>query len=162
MVVETEADQHFLERWCRPGFLACVELDVEGPVAGDLPAVHGRPEVRIEVFRRGRPLASIPPRMDSEAGTFHETADRWRTRKQRCGVDDLEAAMAPALTADTMDVWMERLDAAGIPAGRQQRGLQPAHRWFGPAGTCQSVGPPPVGAVTAGRIRTAAGDQRLP
>jgi formyl-CoA transferase len=44
---------------------------------------------------------------------------RFATNRDRVGrVDELEAAMAPALTAETMDAWMERLDAAGIPAGR--------------------------------------------
>ncbi|MFO7545751.1 MAG: CoA transferase [Trueperaceae bacterium] len=33
-------------------------------------------------------------------------------------IAELESAMAPALETDTVDGWMARLDAAGIPAGR--------------------------------------------
>lgn len=44
---------------------------------------------------------------------------RFRTNGQRVAhVEELEQAMAPALMAASTDVWMERLDAAGIPAGR--------------------------------------------
>lgn len=45
--------------------------------------------------------------------------ERFQSNDQRVArVDELEAAMAPALTAHTMEEWMELLDAAGIPAGR--------------------------------------------
>ena len=44
---------------------------------------------------------------------------RFATNRDRVArVSELEEAMAPALRSATVDEWMERLDAAGIPAGR--------------------------------------------
>lgn len=44
---------------------------------------------------------------------------RFATNGDRvANVDDLDAAMAPALRAATVDEWIKRLDAAGVPAGR--------------------------------------------
>lgn len=60
------------------------------------------------LWKRFAPLVDLDP-SDVRFATNRERVDR---------VEELEQAMAPALTADTMDVWMERLDDAGIPAGR--------------------------------------------
>ena len=60
------------------------------------------------LWRRFAPLVDLDPE-----------DPRFRSNDRRVArVHELERAMAPALTAATMDVWMERLDAAGIPAGR--------------------------------------------
>lgn len=60
------------------------------------------------LWRRFAPLVSLDP--DDR---------RFATNRDRVArVEDLEAAMAPALMAADMDEWMERFDAAGIPAGR--------------------------------------------
>jgi crotonobetainyl-CoA:carnitine CoA-transferase CaiB-like acyl-CoA transferase len=60
------------------------------------------------LWRRFAPLVGLDP-----------DEPRFATNQQRVAtIDALEAAMAPALQADTVDGWMERLDAAGIPAGR--------------------------------------------
>lgn len=60
------------------------------------------------LWKRFAPLVDLDP------------ADpRFATNGQRVArVEELETAMAPALTSMTMDAWMEHLDAAGIPAGR--------------------------------------------
>lgn len=45
--------------------------------------------------------------------------ERFASNQERVArVEELERAMAPALQSATVDEWMERLDAAGIPAGR--------------------------------------------
>lgn len=60
------------------------------------------------LWKRFAPLVDLDPE-----------DERFRTNDQRVArVEELEAAMAPALTSMTMDAWMEHLDAAGIPAGR--------------------------------------------
>ena len=60
------------------------------------------------LWRRFAPLVEVDP-----------TDARFATNSDRVtNVDALEEAMAPALRRATADVWMARLDAAGIPAGR--------------------------------------------
>jgi crotonobetainyl-CoA:carnitine CoA-transferase CaiB-like acyl-CoA transferase len=60
------------------------------------------------LWRRFAPLVGLDPDDARFAGN----------RERVARVEELEAAMAPALTSDTVDGWMERLDRAGIPAGR--------------------------------------------
>ena len=60
------------------------------------------------LWRRFAPLVDLDPD-DPRFATNGDRVDR---------VEDLEAAMAPALLAKDMDTWMEILDEAGIPAGR--------------------------------------------
>jgi crotonobetainyl-CoA:carnitine CoA-transferase CaiB-like acyl-CoA transferase len=60
------------------------------------------------LWRRFAPLVGLDPDDPRFAGN----------RERVARVDELEAAMAPALTSDTVAGWMERLDRAGIPAGR--------------------------------------------
>jgi crotonobetainyl-CoA:carnitine CoA-transferase CaiB-like acyl-CoA transferase len=60
------------------------------------------------LWRRFAPLVGLDPDDPRFA----------RNRERVARIAELEAAMAPALTADTVDGWMERLDRAGIPAGR--------------------------------------------
>lgn len=60
------------------------------------------------LWKRFAPLVGLDP------------ADpRFATNQLRiAAVAELEAALAPAFAADTVDGWMTKLDAAGIPAGR--------------------------------------------
>ena len=60
------------------------------------------------LWHRFAPLVDLDPADPRFAGN--------RDRVAR--VEELERAMAPALRSATVDEWMERLDAAGIPAGR--------------------------------------------
>jgi crotonobetainyl-CoA:carnitine CoA-transferase CaiB-like acyl-CoA transferase len=60
------------------------------------------------LWRKFAPLVDVDP----DDTRFATNGDRVTNR------EELDAAMAPALTADTVDVWIERLDAAGVPAGR--------------------------------------------
>jgi formyl-CoA transferase len=60
------------------------------------------------LWQRFAPLVNLAPD-DPRFSTNRDRVDR---------VGELEAAMAPALTAGTMDAWTTKLDAAGIPAGR--------------------------------------------
>jgi formyl-CoA transferase len=60
------------------------------------------------LWRKFAPLVDV----DADDPRFATNGDRVTNR------DALDAAMAPALTAHTVDAWIERLDAAGIPAGR--------------------------------------------
>lgn len=60
------------------------------------------------LWRRFAPLVNLDP----DDARFSSNRDRVAR------VEELEAAIAPALLAADMDVWMERFDAAGIPAGR--------------------------------------------
>ena len=60
------------------------------------------------LWQRFAPLVDLDPGDPRFAGN--------RDRVAR--VEELERAMAPALRSATVDAWMERLDAAGIPAGR--------------------------------------------
>jgi crotonobetainyl-CoA:carnitine CoA-transferase CaiB-like acyl-CoA transferase len=62
------------------------------------------------LWRRFAPLVGLDP----EDERFATNGDRVEQ------TEELEAAMAPALTSATVDEWMERLDAAGVPAGRIQ------------------------------------------
>ncbi|CAN5790180.1 CoA transferase [soil metagenome] len=60
------------------------------------------------LWRRFAPLVDVDP-----------DDPRFAANAQRVArVDELDAAMAPALTAATVDAWMDRLEAAGVPAGR--------------------------------------------
>lgn len=60
------------------------------------------------LWHRFAPLVGINP-ADQLFATNSERVQR---------VDDLEAAMGPALAAGSIDEWMRRLDEAGVPAGR--------------------------------------------
>ena len=60
------------------------------------------------LWRRFAPLVGLDP----EDERFATNGDRVRR------VEELEAAMAAALASATVDEWVERLDAAGVPAGR--------------------------------------------
>lgn len=60
------------------------------------------------LWRRFAPLVGLDPE-DERFATNGDRVER---------AEELEAAMAPALTSATVDEWMERLDAAGVPAGR--------------------------------------------
>lgn len=60
------------------------------------------------LWRRFAPLVDVDP--DDER--FSDNGRR------RANVDELERALAPALTSATVDEWMERLSEAGVPAGR--------------------------------------------
>jgi crotonobetainyl-CoA:carnitine CoA-transferase CaiB-like acyl-CoA transferase len=60
------------------------------------------------LWRKFAPLVDVDP----EDPRFATNGDRVDNR------DDLDAAMAPALMAATVDAWIDRLDDAGIPAGR--------------------------------------------
>jgi crotonobetainyl-CoA:carnitine CoA-transferase CaiB-like acyl-CoA transferase len=60
------------------------------------------------LWQRFAPLVGLDP----SDKRFAMNGDRVRR------VDELEAAMAPALTSATVDEWIRRLDAAGVPAGR--------------------------------------------
>jgi crotonobetainyl-CoA:carnitine CoA-transferase CaiB-like acyl-CoA transferase len=60
------------------------------------------------LWRKFAPLVDVDP----DDPRFATNGDRVTNREQ------LDVAMAPALTAETVDVWIDRLDAAGIPAGR--------------------------------------------
>jgi crotonobetainyl-CoA:carnitine CoA-transferase CaiB-like acyl-CoA transferase len=60
------------------------------------------------LWRRFAPLVGLDP-----------GDERFATNRERVArVEELERAMAPALCGATVDTWMERLDQAGIPAGR--------------------------------------------
>ncbi|HEX7004736.1 MAG TPA: CoA transferase [Trueperaceae bacterium] len=60
------------------------------------------------LWQRFAPLVRLDP-----------SDERFATNRDRVArVSELEEAMAPALRSATVDEWMERLDAAGIPAGR--------------------------------------------
>lgn len=60
------------------------------------------------LWRRFAPLVGLDP--DDE---------RFATNGERVSrIDELEAAMAPALGSATVKEWMRRLDEAGVPAGR--------------------------------------------
>ena len=60
------------------------------------------------LWRRFAPLVGIDP----EDGRFATNGDR------AARVDELERVMAPALGSASVDEWVERLDEAGVPAGR--------------------------------------------
>jgi len=60
------------------------------------------------LWRRFAPLVDVDP--DDER--FSDNG------KRRAHVEELEKALAPALTSATVDEWMERLGEAGVPAGR--------------------------------------------
>jgi crotonobetainyl-CoA:carnitine CoA-transferase CaiB-like acyl-CoA transferase len=60
------------------------------------------------LWRKFAPLVDVDP----EDPRFATNGDRVDNR------DDLDAAMAPAFMAATVDAWIDRLDATGIPAGR--------------------------------------------
>jgi crotonobetainyl-CoA:carnitine CoA-transferase CaiB-like acyl-CoA transferase len=60
------------------------------------------------LWRRFAPLVGLDP----DDGRFGTNGDRVAR------VEELEAAMAPALTSAGVDEWVARLDAAGVPAGR--------------------------------------------
>ena len=60
------------------------------------------------LWRRFAPLVEVDPDDPRFASNGARVAN----------VDDLDAAMAPALRAASADKWMARLDAAGVPAGR--------------------------------------------
>jgi formyl-CoA transferase len=63
------------------------------------------------LWRRFAPLVGLDP-----------ADERFATNALRVArVDELEAAMAPALQTASVDEWMARLDAAGVPAGRVRR-----------------------------------------
>ena len=78
---------------------------------GAYPCADG--EINISVgseglWRRFAPLVEIDP----EDERFASNGDRVAR------VDELERAMAPALRSAGVDEWVERLDEAGVPAGR--------------------------------------------
>jgi formyl-CoA transferase len=78
---------------------------------GAYPCADG--EINIAVgseglWRRFAPLVEIDP----EDERFASNGDRVAR------VDELERAMAPALRSASVDEWVERLDEAGVPAGR--------------------------------------------
>ncbi|MEX2541333.1 MAG: CoA transferase [Trueperaceae bacterium] len=97
-------------------------------LAGDVPAAEGNRhpliapygtfecsdgDINIAVgseglWRRFAPLVNLDPDEPRFAGN----------RERVARVEELEAAMAPALRAASVDEWMKRLDSAGIPAGR--------------------------------------------
>jgi len=60
------------------------------------------------LWRRFAPMVDVDP----DDPRFATNGDRV------ANVDDLDTAMGPALRAATVDEWVERLDAAGVPAGR--------------------------------------------
>jgi formyl-CoA transferase len=60
------------------------------------------------LWRRFAPLVAVDP----DDPRFATNGDRVSN------IGDLDAAMAPALRAATVDTWIARLDDAGIPAGR--------------------------------------------
>jgi formyl-CoA transferase len=60
------------------------------------------------LWRRFAPLVGVDP----DDPRFASNGERVSN------IADLDAAMAPMLRAATVDTWIERLDAAGIPAGR--------------------------------------------
>ena len=60
------------------------------------------------LWRRFAPLVGLDP----EDERFAKNGDRIAR------VDELEEVMAPALKSAGVDEWIERLDAAGVPAGR--------------------------------------------
>jgi formyl-CoA transferase len=63
------------------------------------------------LWRRFAPLVGLDP-----------AEERYATNALRVArVDELEAEMAPALQTASVDEWMARLDAAGVPAGRVRR-----------------------------------------
>jgi len=70
------------------------------------------------LWRRFAPLVGIDP---EEPGLATN-----RDRRER--VDDLEARITAALGADDVGTWMERLEAAGVPAGRI-RTLDQVYGW---------------------------------
>ncbi len=60
------------------------------------------------LWRRFAPLVELDPE-----------EERFSTNKKRVGrVEELEEAMAPALRSASVEEWLERLDEAGVPAGR--------------------------------------------
>ena len=60
------------------------------------------------LWRRFAPMVDVDP----DDPRFATNGDRV------ANVDDLDTAMGPAFRAATVDEWVERLDAAGVPAGR--------------------------------------------
>jgi crotonobetainyl-CoA:carnitine CoA-transferase CaiB-like acyl-CoA transferase len=60
------------------------------------------------LWKRFAPLVGLDP----EDERFARNEDRVRR------VEELEKEMAPALASASVDEWMEKLDEAGIPAGR--------------------------------------------
>ncbi len=60
------------------------------------------------LWRRFAPVVALDP-----------DDPRYATNRDRVvNYDELEAEINAALSVDTVDVWMDRLDAAGVPAGR--------------------------------------------
>jgi crotonobetainyl-CoA:carnitine CoA-transferase CaiB-like acyl-CoA transferase len=60
------------------------------------------------LWRRFAPLVGLDP----DDGRFSSNGER------AARIEELEEAMAPALTAASVDDWISRLDEAGVPAGR--------------------------------------------
>ena len=60
------------------------------------------------LWQRFAPLVGLDPE-DARFSTNGDRVDK---------VEELEEVMKPALTAATVDEWIERLDEAGVPAGR--------------------------------------------